>query len=307
MDRHLEVFMKVVEKQNFSKAGEELHMTQPAVSQYIKALEEEVGTQLLERSNRYVYMNLAGEIVYRHAKEISALYTKMKTSLDDLTKQAKGPIFIGASYTFGEYILPRVIAKLRNQYPQIIPNVRIHNTEQIIELVAAHEIDIGIIEGSFHNDSLYTEVISEDEMVIVASKEHPFIVDPTKVRSITDLRDEIWILRERGSGTRQAAEKLFNLYNMNPKHIMEFGNIQLIKESVEEGLGISLLSKWAIEKNQLDGYIGTIPVLELPFKRTFSIVTHTLYQTKTLRTFTEVLMETVENSDNISSGSNVIR
>ena len=295
MDQYLEVFIKVVEKQNFSKAGEELHMTQPAVSQYIKALEESVGTRLLERSSRYVYLNQAGEIVYRHAKEILALYAKMQTSLDDLTNHARGSISIGASYTFGEYILPRIIAKLRKNYPLIMPSVKIQNTQQIIELVATHQIDIGIIEGSFHNEKLYTEAISYDEMFVVASPDHPLVVDTTKVRSITDLRDEMWILREKGSGTRQAADKLFEMYSMSPKNIMEFGSNQIIKESVEEGLGISLLSKWAIENELNDGYIGTIPVLELPFKRTFSIVTHTLYQTKTLKTFIETLMDTVED------------
>ena len=297
MDQYLEVFIKVVEKQNFSKAGEELHMTQPAVSQYIKALEESVGTRLLERSSRYVYLNQAGEIVYRHAKEILALYAKMQTSLDDLTNHARGSISIGASYTFGEYILPRIIAKLRKNYPLIMPSVKIQNTQQIIELVAAHQIDIGIIEGSFHNEKLYTEAISYDEMFVVASPDHPLVVDTTKVRSITGLRDEMWILREKGSGTRQAADKLFEMYSMSPKNIMEFGSNQIIKESVEEGLGISLLSKWAIENELNDGYIGMIPVLELPFKRTFSIVTHTLYQTKTLKTFIETLMDTVEDLD----------
>ena len=297
MDQYLEVFIKVVEKQNFSKAGEELHMTQPAVSQYIKALEESLGTRLLERSSRYVYLNQAGEIVYRHAKEILALYAKMQTSLDDLTNHARGSISIGASYTFGEYILPRIIAKLRKNYPLIMPSVKIQNTQQIIELVATHQIDIGIIEGSFHNEKLYTEAISYDEMFVVASPDHPLVVDTTKVRSITDLRDEMWILREKGSGTRQAADKLFEMYSMSPKNIMEFGSNQIIKESVEEGLGISLLSKWAIENELNDGYIGTIPVLELPFKRTFSIVTHTLYQTKTLKTFIETLMDTVEDLD----------
>ena len=297
MDQYLEVFIKVVEKQNFSKAGEELHMTQPAVSQYIKALEESVGTRLLERSSRYVYLNQAGEIVYRHAKEILALYAKMQTSLDDLTNHARGSISIGASYTFGEYILPRIIAKLRKNYPLIMPSVKIQNTQQIIELVATHQIDIGIIEGSFHNEKLYTEAISYDEMFVVASPDHPLVVDTTKVRSITDLRDEMWILREKGSGTRQAADKLFEMYSMSPKNIMEFGSNQIIKESVEEGLGISLLSKWAIENELNDGYIGTIPVLELPFKRTFSIVTHTLYQTKTLKTFIETLMDTVGDLD----------
>jgi LysR family transcriptional regulator, transcriptional activator of the cysJI operon len=297
MDRHLEIFIKVVENQNFSKAGEELHMTQPAVSQYIKTLEESLGTRLLERSNRFVYLNQAGEIVYRHAKEILALYSKMQTSLDDLSHHARGPVSIGASYTFGEYILPRIIAKLRKNYPLIMPCVKIQNTQQIVELVATHQIDIGIIEGSFHNEKLYTKAISSDEMFIVASPDHPLVVDTTKVRSIRDLRDEMWILREKGSGTREAAEKLFDLYNMVPKNMMEFGSTQLIKETVEEGLGISLLSKWAIKNELNDGYICTIPVIELPFKRTFSIVTHTLYQTKTLKTFIKTLRDTVEDLD----------
>lgn len=293
MDQYLHVFIKVVEKQNFSKAAEELHMTQPAVSQYIKALEDSLGTRLLERSNRYVYLNQAGEIVYRHAKEILALYTKLQTSVDELTNHASGPISIGASYTFGEYILPRIIAKLRKDYPLIKPTIKIHNTQQIIELVASHQIDIGIIEGSFHNGKLYTEVVSYDEMFIVASSMHPLAGEST-VKTITDLEDEMWILRENGSGTREAAEKLFDIYNIAPKNIMEFGSTQLIKESVEEGLGISLLSKWVIEKERKDGYIGLIPVLDLPFKRTFSIVTHTLYQTKTLKTFIDTLKDSVE-------------
>jgi len=284
----------VVEKQNFSKAAEELHMTQPAVSQYIKALEDSLGTRLLERNNRYVYLNKAGEVVYRYAKEILALYTKMETSVDELIHYARGPISIGASYTFGEYILPQVISKLRKNYPFIIPSVKIHNTQRIIDLVEAHQIDIGIIEGDFHNEKLYAEVISYDEMVIVASPNHPLVVDRTKVNSLSDLKGEMWILRENGSGTRQAAEKLFEMYNMVPNNMMEFGSTQLIKESVREGLGISLLSKWAIINELRDGYIGMIPILELPFKRTFSIVTHTLYQTKTLKTFIDTLMETIE-------------
>lgn len=293
VDQSLEVFVKVVEKENFSKAAEELHMTQPAVSQYIKALEESFGTRLLERNSKYVRMNQTGEIVYRHAKEILALYTKMQASVDELTLQASGPISIGASYTFGEYILPRIIAKLRKDYPLITPSVKIHNTKQIVELVAAHQIDIGIIEGTFHDEKLYTEAISYDEMLIVASPDHPYIKNK-ELRKITDLENETWILREKGSGTRQAAEKLFDMYQMAPKYIMEFGSTQLIKESVEEGLGISMLSNWAIEKERQNGYIDIIPVRELPFKRTFYTVTHTLYQTKTLQTFLEALKGTME-------------
>ncbi|NPC92246.1 LysR family transcriptional regulator [Bacillus sp. WMMC1349] len=292
MDQYLKVFVKVVEKQNFSRAAEELHMTQPAVSQYIKVFEESVGTRLLERSNKYVRLNQAGEIVYRHAIEILALYTKMQTSIDDLTRHASGPIVIGASYTFGEYILPRMIAKLQKHYPLITPTVKIHNTKKIIELVRGHQIDIGIIEGTFTDDTLNTEAISDDHMNIVASPSHP-LVHTKKARSITELSHETWILRENGSGTRQAAEKLFEMYNMSPQNMMEFGSTQLIKESVEAGLGISLLSNWAIEKERKNGYISTIPVIELPFKRRFSIVTHSLYQTKALQIFIQITKELV--------------
>lgn len=290
MDQHLEVFVKVVEKENFSKAAEELHMTQPAVSQYIRTLEESIGTRLLERSNKYVRLNKAGEIVYHHAKEILALYTKMQALVDDLTKKASGPIAIGASYTFGEYILPHIIAKMQVQYPDINPSIKIQNTKEIIELVKMHQLDIGIIEGFFKEDTLNSEVVSEDKMVIVASPSH-HLLSKEQGKRISDLAEETWILREEGSGTREAAENLFRRFDFTPKKIMEFGSTQLIKESVEAGLGISLLSRWAIEKELTNGYIGMIEVKGLPFKRNFSILTHTSYQTKSLKTFIETLRE----------------
>ncbi|MCQ6277242.1 LysR family transcriptional regulator [Bacillus sp. V3B] len=282
MDQYLNVFVKVVEKENFSKAGEELHMTQPAVSQHIRVLEELIGTRLLERSNKYVRLNKAGEIVYNHAKEILALYTKMQSSVDDLTNHAKGPIAIGASYTFGEYILPHIIARLQKKYPLINPSIKIHNTKEIIELVKTHQLDVGIIESIFDDKDLQSEVISGDQMFIVASPDHRLLNEQKEI-SISELAQETWILREEGSGTRQASENLFRMYDFTPKKIMEFGSTQLIKESVEAGLGISLLSSWAIEKEQTNGYIGIIPVKGLPFKRNFSIIMHTLYQTKVLK------------------------
>ncbi|MBU8919034.1 LysR family transcriptional regulator [Bacillus sp. FJAT-29953] len=288
MDQHLEVFLKVVEKENFSKAAEEMHMTQPAVSQYIRTLEQSIGTRLLERSNKYVRLNQAGEIVYHHAKEIIALYTKMQSLVDDLTNKASGPISIGASYTFGEYILPHIIAKMKEQYPDIHPSIRIQNTKEIIELVKKHQLDIGIIEGFYEENVLNSKVVSKDRMVIVASPRHPLLGDKGEIR-LADLEEETWILREEGSGTREAAENLFRRYKFTPKKVMEFGSTQLIKESVEAGLGISLLSSWAIKKELTNGYIGTLRVKGLPFKRNFSILTHATYQTKALQTFIETL------------------
>ena len=101
MDQHLKVFVTVVEKRNFSRAGEELHMTQPAVTQYIKIFEREIGTRLLERSNKYVRLTQAGEIVYHYANEILGVYKKMQRLVDDAINHTNGPITIASSYTFG--------------------------------------------------------------------------------------------------------------------------------------------------------------------------------------------------------------
>jgi len=126
--------------------------------------------------------------------------------------------------------------------------------------------------------------------VIVALPGHHLLTKKREKR-MSDLAEETWILREEGSGTREAAENLFRMYDFTPKKIMEFGSTQLIKESVEAGLGISLLSHWTIKKELVNGYIGMIDVKGLPFKRNFSILTHTSYQTKALKTFIETIRE----------------
>lgn len=283
MDQQLEVFIAVAEKKNFSRAAEELHMSQPAVSQYIRALEDQIGTRLLERTNKYVKLNKAGEIVYDYAQEITGLYTKMQRLVDDLTNKTSGPLSIGASYTFGEYILPHVIAEMLDEYPLVEPSITIGNTKDIAEAVLKHQLDVGIVEGDFQHDKLMIEPFAEDAMHIVAAPGHPLAgQDPVTPQ---DLEKEKWIVREVGSGTRTAADNMLKSIGIAPEKMMEFGSIQIIKESVEAGLGISLLSHWAIRKELDMGSLTILPVDSLPFTRKFSIVTSSPYRTKALDTF----------------------
>ncbi|MFC7747363.1 LysR family transcriptional regulator [Lentibacillus kimchii] len=291
MDQHLHVFMTVAEKHNFSRAAEELHMTQPAVSQYIRILEENLDVRLLERNNQYVHLNKAGEIVYDHAKEIIGLYTRMQNLLDDLTHKANGPLSIGASYTFGEYVLPHIIANMKTRYPEIQPTVTIGNTAEIADFVMHHQLDIGIVEGHFKKEKhLKTEVFAEDDMVVVASTGHPLAKRPGKV-TVGDLAAQTWILRELGSGTREAADNVFEQLKIEPETIINFGSTQAIKEAIESGLGVSLLSKWAIQKELRHGDLQIIEVDGLPVARQFSLVTATPYQTKALQVFIELLRQ----------------
>jgi len=289
VDQQLQVFVTVAEKQNFSRTAEELHMTQPAVSQYIRTFEDNLGVRLLERTNKYVRLNQAGDIVYHHAKEIIGLYTKMERLVDDLTNKASGPLTIGASYTFGEYVIPRIIAKMKENYPEIKPSITIGNTAKIADLIMHHQLDVGIVEGHFKNEKqLKIEEFAEDYMVIVASPGHP-LAKETKEITVKDLERHTWILRELGSGTREAAEKVFQRYDITPADILNFSSTQSIKVAIEEGLGISLISKWALQKELKNGDLAVIDVKELPLTRRFSIVTSSPFQTKALQVFIELL------------------
>ncbi|EGK13239.1 LysR family transcriptional regulator [Kroppenstedtia eburnea] len=298
MDSHLRVFVTVAEKKNFSRTAEELHMTQPAVSQYIQALERTVGAKLIERNNKFVCLTKAGDIVYHHAKEIMGLYTHMQSLVDDLMQVASGNLSIGASYTFGEYILPHVIARLHGRYPLIQPTVTIGNTTEIAESVADRRLDVGIVEGEFNHERLNTESFAKDWMVIIVPADHPL----TRQKEVTvpDLKKENWIVREKGSGTREATEKMFKKLGFTPDHLMEFGSTQLIKESVEAGLGISFLSNWAVRKEESLGTIHLLKMDGTPIPRKFTWITQdTPFQTKALEVFIDEMrrLETLFSTD----------
>lgn len=288
MDLSLEVFVTVVEKGNFTRAAEELKMTQPAVSQYIQALERTVGAKLLERTNKYVRLNQAGEIVFHHAKDILGMYTRMQTLVDDLLHRASGDLSISASYTFGEYVLPHLLAYMHEVYPLIRPRINIGNTTEVAEAILNHQADIGIVEGEYHHENLHIEAFAEDEMFVIVPNEERYA--GKEEISLSELGKETWIVRESGSGTRRAAEHMFTSRHFQPDNKMEFGSTQLIKESVEAGLGVTLLSHWAVRK---EISLGTLIMLKPdgePVRRHFSLITQaTPYHTKAAEIFLDLL------------------
>ena len=289
MDQTLLVFVTVVDKKSFTRAADVLHMTQPAVSQYVQLLEKSVGTKLLDRSNKYVQLNKAGEIVYHHANEIIGLYTQMQNLVDDTINKASGKLAIGASYTFGEYVLPHIIAYLQIHYPLIKPKITIANTARISEWVASRQLDVGIVDGEVHHHNLPMEAFADDLMYIVATAAAHEVA---RERKISDLQNETWIVREESSGTREATERMFSDLKFHPRKIMEFGSTQIIKESVQAGLGITLLSHCTIQKELSLGILKVVDVPGTPFQRKFSLITPpTRFKTKVTVVFMDVLRE----------------
>lgn len=291
MDQALIVFIAVAEQQNFTRAAEQLHITQPAVSSYIQGLERALDCKLLERTNKYVRLNKAGEAVYRHAKEIMNLYTRMENILDDLKHTAHGPLSIGASYTFGEYILPHVIAELRRRFPSVQPDITIANSKVIFEQVSRRQLDAGIIEGEIRQaEHVTTLPFAEDRMEIAISARHP-LAGHAEITP-AELEAETWIIREEGSGTREMQEKTFELLGIRPRSLMVFGSTQAIKESIEAGLGITLLSLWTLRKELAAGSIRLLKLPGFPLSRHFSLVMPDLgFQTKASEVFAGMLHE----------------
>ncbi|WP_156288246.1 LysR family transcriptional regulator [Oceanobacillus salinisoli] len=291
MDQHLIVFNEVVERKNFSRAAEALHMSQPAVSQYISALEKELGVKLLERTNKYVELNKAGEIVYQYAKAIFKDYEKMKILVSDMKNDPSGNLKIGASYTIGEYLLPKMLARLQEEYPLIVPSVSIGNTEDIGSKLVSREIDIGLIEGEYSHRQITAEQFATDEMYIIASGRESLLTDNI---SRTYLEEQTWIIREEGSGTRIMLEEFFETYHITPTRLISLGSTQTIKEGVESGLGISLLSNLTFKKELELNRIQKLPVDGTPIKRYFSIIKNQQeFHPKALKVFEKLVQSLV--------------
>ncbi|USK83411.1 LysR family transcriptional regulator [Peribacillus asahii] len=294
MDQLLSVFISVADKRNFSRAAEELHMTQPAVSQQIQQLEKHVGAKLLLRTNKSVQLTKAGEIVYLHAKEITGLYKRMSMLVNELNNEPTGPLKIGASYTFGEYVLPHILARMKNLFPNIFPSVQIGNTRDIAKAITSHEIDVGIVEGEISLRNIYIKSVSTDQMYIVAGGKYPIYFNKEVTRR--QVEQENWIVREVGSGTREATETLFQSLQIRPSKLMEFGSTQLIKEAVEAGLGISYLSELTVKKERMLGTIQVLNVKGTPIKRNFSVITESVEShTKSMNLFIELIEKYLKN------------
>ena len=264
----LKTFITLAEVNNFTKTAELLHISQPSVSLHIKNLEKEFQTTLFIRSPKSVQITPTGQILYERAKQILATYDAAKDEIVAHYHAVQGTLVIGASFTIGEYVLPPILARLQQQFPQLELQIIIGNTEEIIQLAKLLQIDIGLIEGQSHEQELIIHPFMQDELFIVASSNHPL----TNRSSITvsELQQQNWIAREPGSGTRIYLEHLFRAYSLHVKSLLTISSNQGVKESVIQGLGLSLLSRCVIERELKNGDLAIVSLEGQPFTRTFS-------------------------------------
>ncbi|WP_407308491.1 LysR substrate-binding domain-containing protein [Desulfosporosinus sp. SB140] len=290
MDQRLLTFVTVAEEKSFTRAATVLHITQPAVTQHIQNLESDYNVTLLERGKRSVSLTKAGELVFHQAKQILAHDKETKRLVDELLYGECGSIVISASFTFGEYILPYVLRRFQKLYPQIAFMVNIVNSDEVIHQVQSREADIGIIETEFSSESLKVVPFAQDTVSFIAASNHDFYLG--EVPTVEELARQTWILREKGSGTRHIAEKALEELNIAPAHVLELGSIQIIKGTVEAGLGISVLSNWTVRKELSLNTLKIINPEGVALTRSFSYIYLPIeWQTKTIQLFAGCLTE----------------
>ncbi|WP_040207439.1 LysR substrate-binding domain-containing protein [Neobacillus jeddahensis] len=266
----MKVFVTVIEQKNFTRAAEMLNISQPNVSLHIRNLENELGAKLIHRSPKLVQITEAGEILYRHAKRILLHFEEAKHEINDLRDIVTGKIRVGASFTIGEYILPKVLAVYASQYPLVDVQIIISNTTEVLDGIRANQLDIGLIEGQNNDQDLQIEPFMEDDMVVVVPPGHPLSLMKRLEKDM--LQNQIWIFREIGSGTRTYMDQFISDLDLTIKRSFVFSSNQGVKEAVKAGLGMALLSKWVVEREIQTNELLSLPIKNKKITRPFSIV-----------------------------------
>lgn len=272
--RHLEVFCKVVELGGFSRAAEVVHLAQASVSERIATLEDRVGVRLLDRLGRRVTPTKAGELLYSRALTLLAMKRDVSLELEQFLGVKHGSVLIGASTIPGEFILPGVIAKFRKEYPGVVVSLAMASTAKTAAGVAEGAFELGVVGSREQDDRLEYTSCWEDELVVAVPSGHRW--SRRKSISVAELTEEPFVSRDAGSGTRSILEE--HLRRVEPAGLEALnvvaivGTSTAVKESVRQGVGVSVLSSLALAADLAAGTVKALRLKEFDIGRQFYLV-----------------------------------
>ncbi len=243
--RDLEVFLALVEHLNFTRAGQEIHLSQPSVSVRIRRLQEELGAKLFEQVGKRIVVTEAGHILEGHARRVVAAQSDARQAMEAYRGLEQGSLAIAASTTPGMYLVPKVIARFKLRHPKIAICMRIKNTRLVEEEIIKDQFDLGFVGGHLISSEIEALPWHSDELALVLPPNHPL----ARKRQIKpgDLEGHTLITREAGSATRAAVEGHVNVQKLSSVAGVELDNPESVKHAVMTGLGIAFLSRSAIE------------------------------------------------------------
>ena len=267
---HLAIFHAVAQAGSMTQGAERLDISQPAVSKQVQELEHSLGVHLFDRIGRRVRLSQAGEILANYARMLFAVEHEAEEAMADVRAVGRGRLVIGASTTIGTYLLPGVLADFWRRHPKVELLVEIENTEQVHRRLAGLQLDVGLTEGFVEEAEFEGEVFHRDELVVIAAPRHPLARQPRV--PLSALRDEPFILREPGSGTRAVEERALGRLKLPVRVVMALGSTEAIKRVVAEGVGLAIVSRLAVGAECAAGTLAELPVAGLRIARPLHLV-----------------------------------
>lgn len=273
----LRVFRALLEANSITEAARLLRISQPAASKQLAELEASLGVALVERRARGVRLTAAGEVLSRHAWRLFAEEELAERALKALLGLELGELSVGASMTTGSYIVPALFGELHRSHPKVRLELEIANTARIRERMLEGRLDLGLTEGllasgSLELETLNVEVFTHDEMVLIVAPTHPL----AKKRGAIPLRELErlpFIVRERGSGTREVVEDALARQQLSIRPVMSLGSSEAVKNAVMAGLGAAFVSSLAVELELSSGRLRRLQVEGLQLRRALSLLT----------------------------------
>jgi len=269
----LHIFYTVAERGSFSAAAQALHMTQPAVTMQIQALEERFGVKLLLRSTKKLELTEAGYCLLPQARKAIELMEETDAVMAKYVETLKGQLLFAASLTIGEYVLPRLLGPFLREHPEMSVSMRIMNTSEIVEEIAHHGLAFGLVEAPTDDEAVVTEPVMNDELVLVVPPAHPF-AEREEVE-LEEVLAEPFVLRERGSGTRQVLVEELERIGVTEDRlriVSDFGSNGAVKSAVEAGIGLTVLSVSSIKNEVALGLLRPVRIRNVAFRRQFYAV-----------------------------------
>ncbi len=297
--RQLEIFVAISRTDSVSRAAEALSLSQSATSTALSEFERQFDLQLFDRVGKSLRINEAGQQLLPRAVELLDRAKEIENLMHG--HAGFGHLKIGATLTVGNYLATILVARFLQEHPESRIQLQVHNTSTIVQQIANHELDLGLIEGDCHHPDIEVQPWIADELVIFSAPNHPLAKQ--KKISLEQLLNETWILREKGSGTRATFDRAFQNHHAQLKIRLELEHTEAIKRAVESGLGIGCISKLALKDAFRRGSLVPIATPNLEFGRFFYFLWHKQkYQTAGMREFLDSckqLTQGIERSDMI--------
>jgi len=267
--RQLKVFSTVARHRSFTRAAEELGLSQPAVSMQVKQLENQLGVSLFENLGKKTYLTEAGREVYDYGRAIIRDLDEMATALANLEGLERGRLRIAVATT-ANYFVPTLLGQFCKRYPKITVSLDVTNRETLLKHLAENDADLVVMGKPPTEADTEAAPFMDNPLVLVAPPDHPLARE--KNIPLTRLTREVFLVREPGSGTRIAQERFFNQHDISFTPGMEVGSNEAIKQSVQAGLGLGLLSRDTLEMELTLGRLAVLDVQHFPIMRHWYVV-----------------------------------